>query len=146
MNDMTAPTAGKVIERKLLAEGIIISIPRPTTSRRAKTPDGVEYEQIGQPVVGGFVNFHLYEGDKCQKRGKRIWVEVKVFEKTMDDGRKFIYFDFFPTDAVHLTHVRKVHAQRDTIPNDLPVEALRFDTFEPIRGTVMFIPAEFFRE
>lgn len=146
MNDMTqALTANDVVKRELLAEGIIVSIPRPLTSKRQMTPDGTAYEQIGQPVVGGFVNFHLYDGNLCEKRGKKIWVETKVFKKTMADGREFIYFDMFPT-AERPAFVRKIYADRAQIPNDLPAETRRFDTLGSIRGTVAFVPTSFYAD
>ena len=144
--DMAATmSAGEVIKRELLAEGIIVSIPRPLTTKSQKTPDGTPYEQIGQPVVGGFVNFHLYDGNRCEKRGKKIWVEVKVFKKTMDDGREFVYFDMFPT-AERPAFVRKIYADRAQIPNDLPAETKRFDTLGSIRGTIAFVPTSFYAD
>ena len=144
--DMAATmSTSEVASRELLAEGIIVSIPRPMTTKTNQAPDGAPYEQFGTPVTGGFVNFHLYDGTACAKHGKKIWVEVKVFKKTMVDGREFIYFDLFPTE-LRPTHVRKIYAQRAEVPKDLPAETLQFETLGPIQGTIAFVPVRFYAD
>ena len=96
----TQPAAKReVAERKLLADGFIISLKLPAKMNRMVVPTtGEAYEQFGIPVRGGFLNCHLYSVASCQRRGNHIWVEAQVFEKTMEGNlRRFYYLDLRPT-------------------------------------------------
>lgn len=97
----------EVVSRELLGEGFHFSIKHPGKGRWMQTPNGVSYVQFGRPVVGGFVNFHIF--GKPVMRGKRIRVEGKVFKKTLEDGSEYLYVDLYPSEAERLSHEIKVY-------------------------------------
>ena len=139
MDDLrSVARSSDAVERVLLGSAYI-SVPKPAQTKTFQTPDGVPYEQFGLPVSGGFLNFHIFDYAKCVRRGNKLWVEAKVWRKTMSDGRQFLYVDLHPTEE-RLTHERKLYQRPEDVPNDLPVGTIRFDTLAPINGVLVFIP------
>jgi len=135
---MNWPIQSQVVTRNLLAQ-MTISIPRPKVTTARFNPEGVSYEHFGIPVAGGFINHFLYQGTKCTGTGKQIWVQADVWTKTLSDGRIYLYVDIKPASE-RITHVRKIYQHVADIPADLPAQTLRFDTSDPIRGSLIFIP------
>ncbi len=141
----TQPAAKReVAERKLLADGFIISLKLPAKMNRMVVPTtGEAYEQFGIPVRGGFLNCHLYSVASCQRRGNHIWVEAQVFEKTMEGNlRRFYYLDLRPTTAEHLSHDMKIYQEATQMPATLPDGSMRFDCPDDIKGVIAFLPRQ----
>ncbi len=142
----TAQSAAKheVVERKLLAAGFIISLKPPAKLNRMAVPDtGEVYEQFGVPVKGGYINCHFYNVADCQRRGNHVWVEAKVFEKTMEGNlRRFYYLDLRPTTAEHLSHEMKIYQEAAQMPIALPEGSIRFDCPDDIKGVIAFLPRQ----
>ncbi len=131
----------EVTDRVLLASGFIVSVKVPTKRNAMTVPTtGEAYEQFGSPVKGGYLNFHLYDGKNCQRRGERIWVSAEVYEKTMEDGKKFIYVDLRPTDAPHLTYEMKVYQDESLMPEVMPEDATVFACPGEVKGVIAFLP------
>ena len=103
---IAAPTASSsvaVLERKMLWEGGVISIAVPETAEEGEYPSDAgpnKFVRFAQNVKGGVINFFVHDEEPTRLRGTRITAEVEIWEKTLADGRKFLYIDLDPASQV----------------------------------------------
>jgi len=136
-----APQTDEVVSRELLDEGFLCSLALPKNIVKKVLPNGVTYEQFGVPVDGGWLNFHLFDRQNCVMRGKRVWVECKMFKKEMADGRIFLYVDLLPTEN-RPTYDRKIWQHSSDVPTDLPAGTKTFACYGDTKGVLGFVPRE----
>lgn len=132
------PALTEVLSRTKVADGIICTLNIPQTNSN-KLSNGQTYEQFGIPVKGGYINFHLFDRNKCAMHGKRLVVECEVWHKTMSGGREHMYIDLRPSDA-QPTHERKVWQDGTSVPTDLPVDTQVHMCLGGTKGVIAFLP------
>jgi hypothetical protein len=135
------PTLAKatVVKRTMLAEGIICSLVKPKQMTSMQVPNGPKYDHFYVPVTGGAINFHLFDKHKVTIQGKRMWVECKIWQKEMSDGKMHLYVDVHPTDK-RLTHDRKIWQDQKVVPKQHADDTLIFECFGYTKGVLGFIP------
>ncbi|MFT5832080.1 MAG: hypothetical protein ACI9SY_000461 [Candidatus Paceibacteria bacterium] len=136
------PTFAKatVVERTLLAEGIICSLIKPKVMESKQVLNGPKYDHFFVPLTGGGINFHLFDKHKVVIHGKRMWVECKIWKKEMLDGKMHLYVDLHPTDK-RLTHERKIWQNQNVAPKQHADDTLIFECLGQTKGVLGFVPA-----
>src|SRR3989344_3129266 len=107
-----APAASSpvaVLDRKMLWKGGIIGMTVPSTAEEGEYPSDAgpqKFVRFAQNVKGGVVNFFVHDDEPTMFLGKKIIAEVEIWEKTLADGRKFLYVDLDLTsiDVIFVTH------------------------------------------
>lgn len=142
-----APAASSpvaVLERKMLWNGGIITIAVPATAEEGEYPSDAgpnKFVRFAQNVKGGVVNFFVHDTEPTRLCGTRITAEVEVWQKTLADGREFLYVDLDPTsNAMPVMHRLAVMSCK---ASDIDGSGLTvFKTPEPLQGVVVVAPAE----
>jgi hypothetical protein len=110
---MNENTKAAVVSRKILHDGVVlgtvIEINVPLKAKQLRFPGqneeiGGTYLHFNYPVKGGIVNFHIKTDQEFQ--GQTVRAYLQIVQKTMDDGREFLYVDLIPVD---LPVTRKLH-------------------------------------
>jgi len=140
-DESLTPPTNEVVSRELIAEGFVCSLALPKNIVKKVLPDGTVYHQFGVPVLGGWLNFHLFNRQNCVMRGKRVWVDCKIFKKEMADGKVYLYVDLYPTED-RPTHDRKIWKDVAEMPADLPTDTQTFVCYDDNQGVIGFVPRE----
>ncbi len=140
---LAASSPFTVLERKMLWVGGVIEITVPETANEGSYPSDAgpqRFVRFAQSVKGGVVNFFVHDAEPTRLLGKKIIADVKIWEKRLADGRKFLYVDFHPTantsSAVHRMSV--MNAQKKDIVMEEGFAA--FETPAPFVGVVVVAP------
>jgi hypothetical protein len=142
----TTPTSSirKILFPQSAEQAAYVSVAVPVGAREGSfpTPNGdAKYLQFARNVKGGVVNIFVHGDGINQFRGEQIIAEAQVMEKTLQDGRVFIYIDLLPQrEDVKATHKLVVMSAADVIA--APERSVSFMTPRPMEGVVILAPLD----
>ena len=134
-----------VLNRKLVWKGGTVSMMVPAYALEDKfpSPDGsVRYVWFAQNVGGGVVNFFVHGKKPGQLRGKKIVANAEVWQKTLADGRKYLYVNLLhprPSSETTPTH-RLVTIAVEKKGLKIDGLSIAFETPTPLTGTIVVAP------
>ena len=135
----------EVLDRKLLWEGGIISIAVPETAKEGSYPSDAgpqKFVKFAHNVKGGVVNFFVHDEEPTRLLGKKITAEVEIWEKTLADGRKFLYVDLDPTSDTMpiMNRISVMSVKKKDVAMQEGFAA--FETPAPLIGVIVVAPVE----
>ncbi|MDO8566615.1 MAG: hypothetical protein Q7R58_00490 [bacterium] len=142
-----ASTASSIPVRQLLEKVVgTISVTVPTRAHGGKFPSsdgGGRYLQFAQNVRGGVVNYFVHDDEPLKFYGKKIIADVEIWQKTLADGRAFLYVDLRPqqstdTPPTHRLVVMSVKKEDLQLQDDF----VAFETPAPLVGTIVVVPID----
>ena len=118
----------------------------PSTAEEGEYPSDAgpqKFVRFAQNVKGGVVNFFVHDDEPTRFLGKKIIAEVEIWEKTLADGRKFLYVDLDLTsiDVIFVTHRLAVMSMKK---KDVLVQKgfVTCETSAPLVGVIVIAPIE----
>ena len=135
-----------VLNRELLHEGAIVKIDVPLDARKGQVEDEgriIHFLQIKHYVHGGIINFfvHATDAEELNKYyGDSIVAKAKIWQKDLEDGRKFIYADFLPTVADATHEIFSLHVLNTKSQKFIPLDWISFKTPAPLTGGIVLVP------
>ncbi|MEI6863893.1 MAG: hypothetical protein WCK46_00765 [Candidatus Adlerbacteria bacterium] len=140
-----------VLDRKLLHEGSVVQVAVPLEARRSTVEDAgrtIHFLQFKHNVHGGILNFFVH-GETAEELeayyGDTIVARAKIWQKDMEDGRKFVYVDLLPT-SMHIaaTHaIFVLYGFNDKAKRLIPYAEADWTTFKTpghLKGAVVLVP------
>jgi hypothetical protein len=129
-----------VKDRTLIGTTGAFSVKVPKNTSSGINPENNEkYTHFYHLVTGGGINFHIY--GEPEKRGKKIRVFARIWEKEMNDGTKYMYVDLLPTDAEMLDCEMKSLQNAQTLP-DFAKGTEVFHCRDGGKGALAFVPID----
>jgi hypothetical protein len=133
--------------RETLWTGGIVSIAVPKNAKEGAFPlpegGSQKYLQFARTVLGGIVNIFVHDPDSAKLqglRGKTITAEVSILRKMLDDDREYLFVNLTPSTAPATHRLAILAATEDEV---VKLEGfVCFETFEPLRGTVVIAPID----
>ncbi len=129
------------IVRETLHTGPIVRMKVPAGANGGsyvKDDEEIPFLQFCQNIRGGVVNFFVHTSD-CRLLGKVVTATASVLQKTLQDGRQYLYVDLVPiADDTPVTHRLAVMNDIDGSWNN--EDHLVFPTPEPLAGIIIFAP------
>ena len=149
-----ASTSGDAVYRQLLwgGSGALFSVKIPETAEyKVGINGGNDYLHFFRPVKGGVVNVHVYHpNNPRQFLGEKVICTMQIWMKDYEDGREYLYVDFFilprETEAGSFpSHEWRVVQGRDPIAPKGMMNVYHFPTPEPLDGAIVVgeIPPKF---
>ncbi|MCX6820199.1 MAG: hypothetical protein NT019_02900 [Candidatus Adlerbacteria bacterium] len=141
-----------VLKRELLHEGSsVVQIHVPLEARRSTVEDAgrtIHFLQFKHNVHGGILNFFVH-GETAEELeryyGDMVVARAKVWQKDMEDGRKFVYVDLLPT-SMHIaaTHaIFVLYGFGEKAKSQIPYAEADWTTFKTpghLKGAVVLVP------
>lgn len=99
-----------------------------------------KYFRFNRGFKGGMVSFFVHS-ENPEIIGREITVSVQLMQRTLQDGRKYLYVDLKPTRDVATLRIMVADSQQKRRIK-IPEGSLVFDMPAPLAGAVMFLPID----
>ncbi|MDP1689634.1 MAG: hypothetical protein Q8L52_00270 [bacterium] len=134
-----------VLNRQILWSGGVISINVPPSAKEGEYPSAIgpkKFVKFAQGVKGGVVNFFVHDEDPARFCGKQIIAGIEIWQKTLVDGRKFLYVDL--DLAQYAMCIPNRIAVMSVLEKDLVFQdgMVAFETPSPLQGVIVVARAD----